>query len=185
MLSRPILCLDFDGVLHSYTSGWQGADVIADPPVDGAMLFLAEAVKHFRVAIYSSRSGQEGGIDAMKNWLVDNLATALADGERFRAKRVYEAIEWPREKPPAMITIDDRALTFDGTWPSMESLLAFQPWNKRADIDVQEDSTLTPDAARLLAAMRSVKSHQRGLIFSEFCAACYGPDPDCQCWNDE
>src|SRR6516165_11904546 len=25
---KPILCLDFDGVLHSYTSGWQRAEVI-------------------------------------------------------------------------------------------------------------------------------------------------------------
>ena len=40
-------------------------------------------------------------------------------------------IEWPTEKPPAMVTIDDRALTFDGTWPEIEDLLAFQPWNKR------------------------------------------------------
>ena len=29
-MSKPILCLDFDGVLHSYTSGWRGAR-IPDP----------------------------------------------------------------------------------------------------------------------------------------------------------
>ena len=45
----PILALDFDGVLHSYTSGWQGADVISDPPVPGAIEFLMEAVEHFEV----------------------------------------------------------------------------------------------------------------------------------------
>jgi hypothetical protein len=28
MMGKPILCLDFDGVLHSYSSGWKGADVI-------------------------------------------------------------------------------------------------------------------------------------------------------------
>ena len=28
---KPILCLDFDGVIHSYISGWKGADVIPDP----------------------------------------------------------------------------------------------------------------------------------------------------------
>ena len=31
-MPKPILCLDFDGVVHSYTSGWKGADVIPDPP---------------------------------------------------------------------------------------------------------------------------------------------------------
>lgn len=30
-----------------------------------------------------------------------------------------------------MISIDDRALTFDGTWPDIAALKAFQPWNKR------------------------------------------------------
>lgn len=31
-MGKPILCLDFDGVIHSYASGWKGADVIPDPP---------------------------------------------------------------------------------------------------------------------------------------------------------
>jgi hypothetical protein len=30
ILSKPILCLDFDGTIHSYISGWQGADVIPE-----------------------------------------------------------------------------------------------------------------------------------------------------------
>ena len=39
-MSKPILCLDFDGVIHSYASGWKGADVIPDAAVPGAMEFL-------------------------------------------------------------------------------------------------------------------------------------------------
>ena len=42
-----------------------------------------------------------------------------------------EGLEWPLEKPAAFVTIDDRALTFDGTWPDIEALKQFQPWNKR------------------------------------------------------
>ena len=65
-MSKPILCVDFDGVIHSYASGWKGADAIPDPPVPGAMEFLREALRHFRVSIFSSRSNQPGGIAAMQ-----------------------------------------------------------------------------------------------------------------------
>jgi hypothetical protein len=136
---KPILCLDFDGVIHSYTSGWQGADVVSDPPVPGAMAFIVEARKAFRVAIYSSRSGQEGGIEAMQRWLQGHLATSISehtfldglDAESVARIVVCEGIDWPTSKPPAMLTIDDRAITFTGQWPDMEDLLTFQPWNKR------------------------------------------------------
>lgn len=132
---RPILCLDFDGVLHSYTSGWKGAHFIPDPPVPGAMAFLIEAVKFFDVQIFSSRSHQEGGVIAMRTWVDywlekeygwDKGVEAVTD-----ANGVRNNVTFPTQKPPAMITIDDRALTFDGTWPSIESLKAFKPWNKK------------------------------------------------------
>ena len=127
---KPILCLDFDGVIHSYGSGWKGADHIPDPPVDGAMRFIWDASDHFRIAIYSSRSGQSGGIRAMKMWLTDHFRTYWA-ADRTHCDDVLAEIEWPTEKPAAMVTIDDRALTFTGTWPSIETLKEFQPWNKR------------------------------------------------------
>ena len=125
-MSKPILCLDFDGVLHSYTSGWKGADVIPDPHVPGALEFLSDAVKQFRVAIYSSRSGQPGGIEAMQAWLHDRVTNHWDVEGEWLAE-----IEWPTEKPPALVTIDDRAVTFTGQWPSVQSLLEFKPWNKR------------------------------------------------------
>lgn len=129
MTNKPILCLDFDGVLHSYTSGWQGVGVIPDPPVDGAIAFLREAVKHFRVAIFSSRSSYPGGITAMCEWLGYHvLDQRTSDNEELAWA---SAIEWPTTKPSAFVTIDDRALTFDGTWPEIETLKAFKPWNKK------------------------------------------------------
>lgn len=120
-MTKPILCLDFDGVIHSYASGWKGADNIPDPPVAGAIEFIRRALDHFDVQIYSSRSGQEGGINAMQSWLFKYSDDA----------RLVETIGWPDTKPAAFITIDDRALTFNGTWPRIEDLKSFQPWNKR------------------------------------------------------
>jgi hypothetical protein len=130
-MAKPILCLDFDGVIHSYSSGWKGADVIPDPPVPGALPFIVAAMKEFTVAIYSSRSGQPGGIKAMIEWLgywsVDKTHGMPGDFDHG----AWSSLRWPTEKPPAMVTLDDRALTFNGKWPSIESLQAFQPWNKR------------------------------------------------------
>lgn len=156
-MRRPTLCLDFDGVLHSYSSGWKGARVIPDPPVPGALEFVIDAMSHFKVAVFSSRSHQWGGRRAMKRWLYNHAldlfirmefekdrespayawvtTTAFADPWedecQYAARRLVGDIDWPRVKPPAFLSIDDRAMTFTGSWPAPEQLLGFRPWNKR------------------------------------------------------
>ena len=45
---KPTLCVDFDGVIHSYISGWKGADVIPDPPVPGAIEALYRIYRSLR-----------------------------------------------------------------------------------------------------------------------------------------
>lgn len=140
-MSKPILCLDFDGVIHSYASGWRGAEIIPDPPVPGAIQWLLTACDHFTVHIYSSRSSQPGGIEAMKAWLRHWARDAHAVLHPDETKHGLAAdlalmrhLHWPTEKPAAFVTIDDRALTFNGNWSdpawAPERLLAFKPWNK-------------------------------------------------------
>jgi hypothetical protein len=116
---KSLLALDFDGVLHSYTSGWKGAEVIPDPPVPGAMQFIRDCLPHFDVQIFSTRSNEPAGVAAMQEWFHIHLGDEAAQ------------LVYPTQKPPAFVTIDDRALTFDGTWPTVESLKAFKPWNKK------------------------------------------------------
>jgi len=125
---KPILCLDFDGVIHSYTSGWMGAHLIPDPPLPGAIAFLRRASLAFRIVIFSSRSNQPGGLEAMRAWL--NLFAFKEDED---ANEWLPQVEFATEKPPAFVTIDDRALTFNGDWNAypVDYLLAFKPWNKK------------------------------------------------------
>ena len=120
MSRKPILCLDFDGVGHQYPNGWKGPTVIDGEPVEGYITFLRQAVQHFTVCIYSSRSAQDGGIAAMQEW----HARYLQGDDR----KVYNALKWPNTKPPAHVQLDDRAITFTGTWPTMERLLNFKTW---------------------------------------------------------
>lgn len=141
--NKPILCVDFDGVVNSYSSGWQGADVISDPPVPGALLWLWRASQHFSINIYSSRSSQTGGIGAMQDYLRKHIEQEfLVNPEIMFRDSVDECVLvfmmrmiFPTQKPPAHLSIDDRAIQFQGDWndPSLnpEALLLFKPWNKR------------------------------------------------------
>lgn len=121
--------------MNSYTSGWRGANFIPDPPVSGAMAFLIEAVNHFQVCIFSSRSHQEGGIEAMRSWLDFWLDKEYGWDKGVEAvsaaNGVRNSVTYPTEKPAAMVSIDDRAITFEGVFPSIQELQNFKPWNKR------------------------------------------------------
>lgn len=136
MAFNPIICVDFDGVIHSYTSGWKGVDVIPDPPVPGAIEWLKSILpvpealggniyKEYNgpiAVIYSSRSKDSEGILAMQKWLVNN---------GLDESYVIEGIlSFPKQKPPAWLTIDDRAICFNGVFPTKDEMLNFKPWYK-------------------------------------------------------
>lgn len=131
-MNAPILCLDFDGVIHSFKSGWKGATNIPDPPVEGAIEWLRSLLgrpinqdtrlRHldFRIAIYSARSRHLFGRRAMKKWLM-----------KYNLKRnEIKLIDFPLMKPQLYLQIDDRALTFTGTFPTIKEMKDFQPWHK-------------------------------------------------------
>lgn len=118
-MQRKTLCIDFDGVIHSYSSGWQGATVIPDRPVTGAFKWLRKIINtgKYHVCIYSSRSKEIGGIAAMKAWF---------DRWEFSTSN----LDFPTEKPAAWITLDDRAICFQGKFPSQRTIDNFKPWYK-------------------------------------------------------
>jgi nitroreductase len=124
--SRPILCLDFDGVLHWYRQGWQGPGVIDDEPVPGAVAFVTRAQQFFNVVVFSSRSSQPGGIDSMREWM---------------KKHGFPEVDFATQKPGAFLTIDDRALTFTGNWPDPQELRNFQPWTRQPAPDLDQIET--------------------------------------------
>lgn len=119
-MSKLTICLDFDGVCHSYTSGWMGIHIIPDPPVDGLFGFISEALNNgFDIAVYSTRSESELGIEAMKQWFEKHSPGST------------QHISFPDKKPLAFVGLDDRVITFDGVFPDIETLKNFKPWNKK------------------------------------------------------
>ena len=116
-MSKKTVVFDFDGVIHSYTSGWVREDTIPDPPVAG----IKEAIDGMRAAGYeviivSTRCACYEGMVAIHEWL-----------------RKYEISvdDVCKEKPPAICYIDDRAICFDGHPETfLEKVQDFKPWNK-------------------------------------------------------
>lgn len=93
--------------------------MIPDPPVLGAIEFCQEARLHFELVVVSTRSTHPGGREAIQDWL---------STFGFIPMQVAE----DGKKPPAFLTIDDRALLFTGKFPDdPRKLLAFRPWNKK------------------------------------------------------
>lgn len=134
--NKPILTLDFDGVLHTYVSGWKGADVVADGPVEGAMVALATYGQDFDVNIFSTRNHQEGGVIAMQNalvqWLTEEEDAYVMLGERGMSPEgfVSDELKFPLYKPPSLLLIDDRCMRFTGRWPSAWEITNFLHWQK-------------------------------------------------------
>ena len=110
---RRTICLDFDGVVHSYRSGWCGADIIPDPPVHGTREALARLRNTHRVVIHSTRCRTPEGRTAIAQWL---------------AKYGIEVDEICEHKPPAMAYVDDRAIVFQGEWEQV--LIDLQKFRK-------------------------------------------------------
>lgn len=150
MSLRPkIICVDFDGVIHSYSSGWKGPRSIPDPPVEGAIEWLERIcnlttctdellapgypyspnvfMRVFEVHIFSSRSKYWFGRRAMKKWLCRQFKAKYGAG----ADDTVSLIKFPLMKPPAHLIIDDRAMQFKGEFPGVMDMYYFKPWNRR------------------------------------------------------
>jgi hypothetical protein len=123
---KPTLCLDFDGVIHHYRKGWQGGEIY-DDVVPGFFEWADRASEHFHLVIYSSRSKTRAGQIAMVAYLHEQRNKWRANGGKSNSG--VQSFEFSDRKPAAFLTIDDRAIQFDGTWPDPEELRAFKPWN--------------------------------------------------------
>lgn len=124
------LCIDFDGVIHSYTTKWTSSEIIPDPPIEGSFDFILAAMKHFKVAIFSTRI-LHGGERAIKNWMIKHgFPQNLLDFLIFTANKI-----------PAIAYIDDRAFPFHGKFPDIEELKNFTPWHSNDDHGVRTEKT--------------------------------------------
>lgn len=129
---KPTISIDFDGVLHAYTSGWKGATVIPDGPVPGAIRWLCDLVDPLqgddavKVVVCSARARRPWGWLAVRAWLKREIIAHKGDGF---GHDIFDMISVTSRKPAAIVYVDDRAWRFDGkTFPTAEQLRAHKPW---------------------------------------------------------
>jgi hypothetical protein len=113
-VTKPTVCVDFDGVLNTYT-GWAGEDELFEPR-PGAREFLEALAAPFTVVIHTTRDAAK-----IREWL---SVHGMADF-------VFSVTN---QKVPAVAYIDDRAIPFAGDFAqAMEALKAFRPhWHPAA-----------------------------------------------------
>jgi len=120
------VCVDLNGVLDQYT-GWKGEGHM-DPPRPGADRFLAELVEDYRVVILTTQPAER-----VWEWL-----------------REYGLDRWVDEvtdrKPPAVVYVDDRAVTFRGNFEeTLREIRAFRPhWrqSKETKMSAKEEAKM-------------------------------------------
>ena len=116
MSNRKILCFDFDGVIHSYMSGWNGYTNADDKPVEGIKEALNILKEEYEIVIYSSRCKYKEGIACIKNYMK-------------KYNLFYDSIS--DKKRIAWLTIVDRAICFDGNTDNlMKNIKNFKSWNR-------------------------------------------------------
>lgn len=118
-MSKPTVVFDFDGVIHSYNSDWKGPTVIPDEPVPGIEDSLKDIHSAgYKIAVVSTRCITQEGMKAVNDWLLNHGLLKYID-------------LICKEKPPAIVYIDDRAICFDGHPETLlNKIKQFKPWNK-------------------------------------------------------
>lgn len=109
--ARKRISWDFDGVFHSYESGFTRADEVLDGPVYEVFHAAARLIDAgYEHHILSSRSNQFGGIQAMREFIERNWVHTgrdwAEDGKHFHFPlwKVYSA----------PVHVDDRVLLYEG-----------------------------------------------------------------------
>jgi len=108
---KKTIAIDFDGVIHKYSKGWQDGEIY-DEPVEGALEAIIELLeKGYKVSIFTTREYTA----VVKNWIMDKMDKCKElEGKRFD----IDNFEVTNKKPIAIAYIDDRGIRFTN-WRDM------------------------------------------------------------------
>lgn len=118
-MSKRTIVFDFDGVIHKYSKGWLDGSIY-DSPSPGIYWTIEKLrEKGYEVVVVSSRCATPEGISAIDKWL---------KGYGIVVDRIC------KEKPPALVYIDDRAICYDpNNINLLNDILNFKPVVKQLE----------------------------------------------------
>lgn len=135
------IAIDFDGVIHQYSKGWQDGTCY-DKPVEGVFEAIESLFKQgYNVFIFSTRNSKQ-----IKTWMKENCYECdyIHNGMggdpndycypkfNFTVERIPFWVKFwgkknvvgiTKRKLPAHVYIDDRALKFEGDWTKTIELI--------------------------------------------------------------
>lgn len=132
-MEKRIICIDFDGVIHDYSNGWQGEDVFGQmiPNADTGTSVLKK--KGWTIIIFTTRKKT----DKLEKWLNEHNIS-------------YDYINENPSQPGntsgkiiADVYLDDRGICFRGRWDSwlVRDIIDFEPWQEQQKKEIEQLST--------------------------------------------
>jgi hypothetical protein len=109
------IAIDFDGVIHAYSRGWQDG-TIYDEPVPMAFAAIEELRKKYAIAIFTTRDVRQ-----VSEWL-QNYGLNVTTEWTPPFWRGVDSILVTNVKPAAVAYIDDRAIRFFNWVQTMSDL---------------------------------------------------------------
>jgi hypothetical protein len=124
-MKKMKIAIDFDGVIHEYSKGWNGGEIY-DPPVVGAKEALeALKAKGHTLYLFTTRT------NTMFRKKDEPDQKIMIEAWMKKHEIPFDKI-WTFGKPMADLFIDDRALSFKGDWnDTLEQVEVFKVWNKQ------------------------------------------------------
>ncbi len=122
MRSPGTVAVDFDGVIHAYSGGWQDG-TIYDEPVPGAFDGLRSLMAYHPVFIHTSRNPAQVGW-----WMKEHSGIPVEWFEDDRNPPQFwdhqDSILITNRKLPAIVYIDDRGIRFQNWDQALADLAA-------------------------------------------------------------
>jgi len=141
----PRIALDFDGVLYSYSTGYNQGKLVDEPVADAQDFCLWLHKSGFDIVVFSCRFvGEETSITSptkqrtqVRAWFSNHKFPTFMYADNREQPGGRKRVELVGTKPYADLYIDDRGYRFENDFTAVKKLLQlpgnYAPWNRKPE----------------------------------------------------